>query len=102
MTYLTCCVDSTAELIDALIDDAEDIEYADALANCEGLIEWAEAKGYSEDDFPLKGDDHVTYHRSTYDGQPCLYVRWSGIEYIWTEDADTQDWGYGDARKETA
>jgi len=95
--YLACCVDSTAELIDALLDAAEEVSFTEALEHCEGLLAWAEAKGYSEDDFPLKGDWHVNYLRSTYDGQPCYVVQWSGIEYIWTADGTTQGWGYGDA-----
>jgi hypothetical protein len=33
----------------------------------------------------LAKDWHVSYHRSLYRGEPCVYLVWSGIEYVFTE-----------------
>jgi hypothetical protein len=30
----------------------------------------------------MAGDWYVTYHKSTYKGRPCVYLRYSGIEYL--------------------
>lgn len=30
----------------------------------------------------MAGDCHVTYYKSTYKGRPCVYLRYSSIEYL--------------------
>ena len=80
--YLTCCINSTAQLIDDMIDRAITITW-------ETLIKHISHKHLSEI-FPfynncpltLKNDYHVSFHRSKYDGQKCYYVVHSGIKYI--------------------
>lgn len=32
-------------------------------------------------------DYHVSYHKSRFRGQPCVYFRWSAIEYVFVEAA---------------
>ena len=98
--YETCCVESTAELIDALTDDevAVEISHDEFATAVEGLDEWATSKGYEldpEDGLTLVADWHVSYHRSVYDGRPCFYLRWSGIEFIWTEAGGGGSTGFG-------
>jgi len=82
MTYLTCCVNSTQELIHAMQASAEDVSLEDVREHCEGVDEWAKNMGYN-DDFLLENDWHVAYCKSVYDGQPCFFIRHSGIEHIW-------------------
>jgi hypothetical protein len=31
-------------------------------------------------------DPHVSYYRSTYQGKPCYYFAWSGIEHVFVEE----------------
>jgi hypothetical protein len=97
--YETCCVESTAELINAMCDDAEEIDYHEFVVACDGVDEWAIAHGYApahtEGDLTLCKDWHVTFNKSTYDGRPCYFLQWSGIEYIWTAEGNATGWGYG-------
>ena len=88
--YLTCCVHSTAELIDAMTDSAREITYRTLRRVIGGdiLDEWASNMKYDVGNerggLRLKDDWHVTYHKSTYDSKPCYYIQHSGIEYIFT------------------
>lgn len=86
--YVTCCVNSTAESIHAMADSARDVTYRTVLKNCEGLMQWAKDMGYERSSrlgLTLKDDFAVSFHKSTYRGQPCYYVRHSAIEYIWVK-----------------
>jgi len=88
--YLTCCVESTGEAIDAMVDAAIDITYRTMLKHCPGLLDWAVSVGYERHGntgLSLKQDLYVSYHRSKYRGRRCYYVRWSAIEYIFVETA---------------
>lgn len=88
--YETSCVNSTAELINALSISAKEVSYRTVLKHCEGLLDWADGFNVysrrSDCGLTLKEDWHVTYHKGTYDGRPCYYVQHSGIEYIWTKE----------------
>lgn len=33
----------------------------------------------------IKDDPYVSFSKSFYDGKPCYFITWSGIEYVWTE-----------------
>lgn len=86
--YRTSCVESTANLIHAMVDAAIDITYRTMLKHCPGLIDWAVSVGYERHGntgLSLKQDWHPSYHRSKYRGRRCYYVRWSGIEHIFLE-----------------
>lgn len=98
--YETCCVESMAELIDALTDDdvAVELDHDEFAAAVEGLDEWAVSKGYDldpEEGLTLAQDWHVSYYQSVYDGRPCFFLQWSGIEFIWTEAGHGESFGYG-------
>jgi len=98
--YQTCCVESDAESINALCDAAEDVSYEELVANCVGVDEWAVTKGYDidrEQGLVLEDDWHVSFCKSTYQGEPCYYIQWSRIEYIWLRQAPVAGWGYGSA-----
>jgi hypothetical protein len=82
--YLTCCVHSTAELIDAMTGRAQPITLRTFARHC-NWRPWARMMGYqvgSGRDLQLRNDRHVRYYRSTFDGQPCYYAQHSAIEYI--------------------
>jgi hypothetical protein len=93
--YETSCVDISCLLADKLtemIDNATDSNYNAMLRNCKGLLEWAREKGYERSvrqGLTLKNDWHVSYHRSTFMGQPCFYLVWSAIEFIWVRKEGT-------------
>jgi len=85
-TYLTSCVQSTAELIDAMVDASTEVTLEEFREECD-CDEWEKEAGYESDasrGLTLADDWHVTYHRSVYNGQDCMYIRHSCIEYIFT------------------
>ena len=88
--YLTCCVNSTAKLIDDMTDQAREITYRTARRNISrkaftDFEKWMTYDtGGERGGLRLKDDWHVTYHKSRYKGIPCYYIQHSGIEYIFT------------------
>lgn len=85
--YRTCCVNSTAEAINAMVDDAKEITYKTFRKYCHDLDAWAEGMSYFlhyRQGLTLKRDWHVAYYKSTYKGEPCYYLVHSAIEHIWT------------------
>ena len=86
MTYLTCCIHSTYELITALIESEVEISYKTFRKYAEGLDEWAKDMNYesrSDRGLTLKNDWCVGYFKGVFDGKPCVFLRHSAIEYIW-------------------
>ena len=84
--YHTCCVNSTAELIHKMVDNAQFVTFATFRRNCAGVDEWAKQAGYSvgpEKGLHLGADFAVSFHKSRYAGRLCYYIRHSAIEYIW-------------------
>ncbi|MGA2260810.1 MAG: hypothetical protein ABSH28_05170 [Acidobacteriota bacterium] len=81
--YETCCIESTAELINDMIDSATKVTLDTILRHCRGIEEWAEGHGYGRW-LPLERDLYVGYYRGRFLGVRCYYVDWSGIEFIWT------------------
>lgn len=84
------CVDSVGDLIDEMVDDdiSREVTYNTMLQNCDGMLERAMDLGYERSSrcgsgLTLKGDWHVSYHKSFYCGAPCYYFDYSGIEQIW-------------------
>lgn len=88
--YETCCVECTdrVEALNKMIEGAVEVTYGTMLRHCAGLLEWAKDHNYdarSTQGLTLKNDWHLEYYRSTFDGFPCYYLRWSGIEFIWVK-----------------
>ena len=85
--YATCCVNSTAAKIDAMVAEAREVTYRTIARHCAGLEEWARANlydtGTDRGGLRLKNDWAVTYFKSRYGGKPCYYICHSCIEYIW-------------------
>ena len=88
MRYLTCCVHSTAEQINAMVDAARPITLRTFRKHVKDLDEWASRMTYDVGNerggLRLANDWHVAYFKSTYDGVPCVYLDHSRIEHIWT------------------
>ena len=81
-TYLTCCVNSTAELIDNMIDKAREITYNTFIKRVDIDVEdfryVKRGKGIK-----LKNDWHVRFYKSIFNGIPCYYMVNSAIEYVY-------------------
>ncbi len=87
--FYTTCVSSTYELISAMVDSEREVSYSTMLRRCPGLLELADQLGYDrrcDQGLTLRNDWHVSYHKSRYDGKPCYYLQWSGIEHIFMEE----------------
>jgi hypothetical protein len=88
MQYRTCCIYSTAELINALQESARPISRRTFLR----YVDRAELRtietnlGYEATSrhggLSMARDWHVAYYRGVYDGRPCVYFDHSRIEYI--------------------
>lgn len=90
-TYETNCIGSDGQSIQTMIDGASDISRSTFLRYVDrGSLEAIEQSiGYASSssrngELRMAGDWHVSYHRSTYRGRPCVYFRWSAIEHIFT------------------
>lgn len=81
--YETCCVNSTAEKIQDMVDNAIEITYR-TFSKYVDIKSIEQQFGYGNY-LRLKNDYHVSFHRSKYDGRLCYYMRHSGIEYIYTK-----------------
>lgn len=95
-TYETCCMASAGNTLlhGAAINDMRDhpknreVQYETMLHHCAGLLDWSVKNGYELDrrrGLTLRSDCYVGYHKSFYKGQPCFYLVWSAIEFIWTK-----------------
>ena len=80
--YLTCCVCSSAELIDNMVEQAKEISVSTFLhrvnINVEDFGYVKRGKGLK-----LKSDWAVSFFKSIFNGQPCYYMQHSAIEYIY-------------------
>lgn len=93
--YMIACPDfpwwSIREARGDLIDDLQEISipvtYKTMQRHCEGLADWLLWKGVVTDRHgmvkALEQSDWVAFKKSFYDGIPCYFVDWSGIEFIW-------------------
>lgn len=82
--FWTDCISSTYEQITEMREQMEDSSIEEMRENCEEFEEKVRELGYDED-FTIDNDWHVSYYKSFYDGCPCYFFVWSGIEYIWVD-----------------
>ncbi|MFK5981497.1 MAG: hypothetical protein QM499_01185 [Flavobacteriaceae bacterium] len=84
MEYLTNCIASTVELLEPMIEQAQEIEYDELLSHVsqEELNNVFPFYIGIEDVLTLENDYAVSYYKSFFDGQKCVYVEHSAIEYI--------------------
>jgi hypothetical protein len=85
LSYVTCCINSTAGAIQDMIDLERQVTYRTALKRI-GRAELARTfpdyDWHRRGGLTMKRDWHVGYYRSRYLGRPCYFVRWSAIEFI--------------------
>jgi hypothetical protein len=81
MTFQTTCIDSTAEIINQVVETEQEITFSTFLSFID-LSKSAlnEFLGYTW--MSIDKDWAVHYFKSFYLGKPCVFVRWSAIEYI--------------------
>lgn len=88
--YVGNCTDkSTAPHLADMMDQARPITFRtfvkavglESIRQIFGDYQWGHGK-----DIRMKNDPYVTYFRSKFKGDPCYYVRHSGIEYIFVEE----------------
>lgn len=90
--FITSCVDATGEDINAMTAAAVPVTYRTMLKHVgEAFIELQHQLGYDvrnkrETGLTMRRDWHVGYFKSTYQGRPCYYFRWSHIEHIFQEE----------------
>lgn len=103
--FVTDCTDqymngSHGGAIHDMVDRSEDIDYSDLeeAVGRDQLSEIFSPYDWSEEptDLTLEDDFAVSYHKSVWRGIPCVYVRQSGIEYIFTLDGKSPDGEYQD------
>lgn len=85
--YLTCCVNSTAEKINSMVEHKsnKEISYQVFIKNVDiddvkelfSIYEWGRKKGLR-----LKNDWAVSFYKSIFDGKEAYYINHSAIEYI--------------------
>ncbi len=91
--FVTSCVSARGEDIDAMNNAAVDVSYRTMLKHVgDAFIDAQEQVGYDvrgkrTHGLRMKRDWHVSYHRSTYQGRPCFFFRWSHIEHVFQEAA---------------
>lgn len=87
-TYKTNCVNSTARLINDMVDNARQItwktfcKYVAVESVKEVFPDYSYRQEYSGCGFHIKDDYAVSFYKSTYRGKPCVYIYHSAIEYI--------------------
>lgn len=97
MTFVTDCVHSTAEKIDAMTEAATPIDVSTFIDEVGvaylrtippfDFYAWGDEPGIR-----LERDPYVSAYRSTYDGVPCLFIEHSRIEYVFAADEADQEW----------
>lgn len=89
--YLTCCVNSDADSIHAMTEQAIGITLHTFRRRCD-TREWEEDLGYERRGrgLPMSRDWHVRYFKSIYRGRPCYYAVHSAIEHIFVNETDSE------------
>lgn len=92
--FVTTCVNASGDDITAMNDAAKEITY-DRMRRIVGQpfvdlqkqlnYDVPGTRGRDRIGLTMRGDWAVSYHRSTYQGKPCLFFRWSHIEHIFQE-----------------
>ncbi len=93
------CQSARAEDIHAMTDAARPISratflrYVDpaSLREVERALGYRSGPGGNPDVLHIANDWSVGYFRSTYQGRPCVYLVWSGIEHVFSVDPDSLD-----------
>jgi len=86
--YVTNCVGSTAEDIQAMVDNAEEVSFEDFIShvNEEEFRDIEHNMGYPANEFlqEMKDDYAVSFWHSSFRGVDAYYFDHSRIEYVFT------------------
>jgi len=84
--YIGNCTFLTGESISRMVDDSEDLTYAEFIEKVpekELQISFPDYDWRYGIDLQLKDDYAVSFHQSNYEGMKCCYVAHSSIESVW-------------------
>jgi hypothetical protein len=91
MTFTTDCIHAQGPDIHQMVEKAREISWRTfmkhvAKPNARSIIE---GLGYTtgpgnKQGLRIQKDYHVRYFKSTYKTKPCVYLKWSAIELIFT------------------
>jgi len=88
--FVTTCVCADAEDINLMVDNEQEIEYPEFLDevrvhDLKQLFpdyDWTDFEGKPGFGFTLGEDYAVSFHKSEFCGEPCIYLVHSAIEYV--------------------
>ena len=85
--YITNCVDSTGDAINGMVEHKKcrEITYRTFLKHV-SFQEVMDLFPIYDKYMSLKNDWHVSYFKSFFEGNPCVYMCHSAIEYIFCEE----------------
>lgn len=83
MFYRTNCTVTEAKLLEPMCENAEEISLIEFKkeVDSESFNEFSKMLGYNKN-FPIEKEPFITYHKSNFDGKPCVYAVQSAIEWI--------------------
>jgi len=101
--YLLACPDMPwwpidthpGNLINELQENSVFVKYSTMRRHCEGLVDWLLWKGVVTSTHGMvqafEQASWIAFKKGVYDGMPCYFVDWSGIEFIWVLDSALED-----------
>jgi hypothetical protein len=82
--------DRPGELINEMQEESVEVTYQTMQRHCQGLVDWLLWKGVVDERYgmveKLRRSSWIAFKKGFYDGMPCYFVDWSGIEYIWIDE----------------
>ncbi len=85
--FVTDCVScDDVEALEDMIDNSDEITYEEFMSHVspEDVASFfPDYDWYDQGGLTLKGDYHVRYHKSYYQGNPAVFIVHSAIEYVW-------------------
>ena len=79
--FETTCVNSTADLILDMVDQAREVTWRTFTR----YVPRHELRSFFPGPPALERDYHVRFYRSRFNGRRCYFLVHSAIEYVWTE-----------------
>ena len=83
-TYLTNCTQGNEDDIVFMVEQADEIDYQDLIdeTGIDNVKYIFPDYGWDDGSLKLKDDYAVSFWKSFYLGEPCVYIVHSSIEYI--------------------
>lgn len=90
-SYVGNCVGGIGEEINDMKEVSKSITRQTFLKYTGNIDEIEEGLGYatgSHKGLHMSKDWHVSYDKSVYQGKPCVFFTWSGIEFIFVKEGE--------------